>query len=81
MRECLGALVVVKRELSGVGPCRVEIITVHPLCAHAVRSEILMRKNIYLALHEKIRHKPDLLILQGAGPAPGLFIQIISEIM
>ena len=49
--------------------------------AHAVRSEILLRKNIYLALHEKIRHKPDLLILQGAGPAPGLFIQIISEIM
>ena len=31
MRECLGALVAVKRELSGVGPCRTQIITV---CLH-----------------------------------------------
>ena len=37
MRECLGALVVVKRELSGVGPGRVEIITVCPFHAYAVR--------------------------------------------
>ena len=37
MRECLRALVEVKRELSGVGPGRTEIITVCPFRAHAVR--------------------------------------------
>ena len=36
MRECLGALVAVKRELSGVGPCRTQIITVCPCRAYAV---------------------------------------------
>ena len=40
MREYLGALVVVKRELSGVGPCRAEIITGHPFCAYAVRLRV-----------------------------------------
>ena len=37
MRECLGALVAVKRELSGVDPCRTQIITVCPFRAYAVR--------------------------------------------
>ena len=37
MRECLGALDEVKRELSGVGPGRTQIITVCPLRAYAVR--------------------------------------------